>query len=138
LSHLFGAISLAHIVHRLYGVKKVSQQCFGRNFFWSYVSSLDMFLSIIQLFSIFVPVHIACRLPCLAYQRSCETRVTSLSVHDSFGTKGWTLSVHDDFGTYDIHFGTCAFCCTTSVHAKYHFGTSSCRYRYIARERHYF
>jgi len=56
-------------------------------------------------------------------------RVTSLSVHDSFGTKGWTLSVHDDFGTYEINFGTCAFCCTTSVHAKYHFGTSLCRYR---------
>ena len=62
-------------------------------------------------------------------------RVTSLSVHDSFGTKGWTVSVHDDFGTYEINFGTCAFCCTTSVHAKYHFGTSLCRYRYIARER---
>jgi len=65
-------------------------------------------------------------------------RVTSLSVRDSFGTKGWTLSVHDDFGTYEIHFGTCVFLCTTSVHAKYHFGTSLCRYRYIARERHFF
>jgi len=38
-----------------------------------------------------------------------EIRVTSLSVHDSFGTKGWTLSVHDDFGTYEIDFGTCIF-----------------------------
>jgi len=51
-------------------------------------------------------------------------RVRSLSVHDSFGTKGWTLSVHDDFGTHDINFGACVFCSTTSVHAKYHFGTS--------------
>jgi len=65
-------------------------------------------------------------------------RVTSLSVHDSFGTKGWTLSVHYDFGTYEIHFSTCVFCCTTSVHAKYRFGTSLCRYRYIARERQFF
>jgi len=52
--------------------------------------------------------------------------VRSLSVHDSFGTKGWTVSVHDDFGTYEINFGTCVFCSTTSVHAKYHFGTSLC------------
>jgi len=59
----------------------------------------------------------------------------SLSVHDSFSTKGWTLSVHDDFGTYEINFGTCVSCSTTSVHAKYHFGTSLCRYQYIATER---
>jgi len=35
---------------------------------------------------------------------------------------------------HEINFGTCVFCSTTSVHAKYHFGTSLCRYRYIARE----
>ena len=64
----------------------------------------------------------------------CEVGVRSLSVHDSFGTKGWTVSVHDDFGTYAINFRTC-FCSSTSVHAKYHFGTSLCRYRYTARER---
>ena len=28
----------------------------------------------------------------------------------------------------------CVFCSTTSVHAKYHFSTSLCRYLYIARE----
>jgi len=83
--------------------------------------------------------QITCR--CCGSSNRCRRRVvkvTSLSVHDSFGTKGWTLSVHDDCGTYEIHFGTCAFCCTTSVHAKYHFGTSLCRYRYIARERQFF
>jgi len=50
--------------------------------------------------------------------------VRSLSVHDSFGTKEWTVSVHDDFSTYEINFGTCVFCSTTSVHTKYHFGKS--------------
>jgi len=43
--------------------------------------------------------------------------------------------VHDDFGTYEINFGTCVFCNTTSVHAKYPFSTSLCRYRYISKER---
>jgi len=47
----------------------------------------------------------------------------SLSVHDRFRTKGWAVSVHDDFGTYEINFGTCVFCSTTSVHAKYRFCT---------------
>jgi len=51
-------------------------------------------------------------------------RVRSLSVHDIFGRQGWTVSVHDDFSTYRMNFGTCVFCSTTSVHAKYHFGTS--------------
>ena len=40
-----------------------------------------------------------------------------------------SLSVHDDFGTYEINF---VFCSTTSVNAKYSFGTSLSRYRYIA------
>jgi len=68
-----------------------------------------------------------------AIRRYCNTKVMQYE-----GTKGWTLSVHDDFGTYEIHFGTCVFCCTTSVHVMYHFGTSLCRYRYIPRERQFF
>ena len=46
--------------------------------------------------------------------------------------------VHDDFGTYEIHFGTCVFAVRLRYMRKYHFDTSLCRYRYIARERHFF
>jgi len=53
-------------------------------------------------------------------------RVRSLSVHDSFGT-WWLRYIWDEFRYM-------CFCSTTSVHVKYHSGTSLCRYRYIARE----
>jgi len=53
-------------------------------------------------------------------RRPCRLRrlISLVLPHDSFGTKGWTFWVHDDFGTYEINFGTCVFCSTTSVHAK--------------------
>jgi len=47
------------------------------------------------------------RVTSLSVHDSFGTKGWTLSVHDDFGTKGWTLSVHDDFGTYEIHFGTC-------------------------------
>ena len=61
----------------------------------------------------------------------------------TFGTWQFRYKGVDTFGTWRLRYiwdpfrYICAFCCRASVHAKYHFGTSLCRYRYIARERQF-